>query len=210
MIIYLAGKYTGDVDRNIADARKVAVACWEKGYATICPHLNTSHFEIDCGATYEDYMKGDMEILLRCDAIVMLPGWEDSPGARMERECAIQYGTPVYEYPELPRISGTEKDKPLQVRGFISQMMQMYRIHLSKNEDYSTANITGPGELGVIVRLWDKITRLMNLIGYKLDVASEYTGCPKSPHHEAIEDTFLDLATYGIIGKLLRDGVWGK
>ncbi len=33
---------------------------------------------------------------------------------------------------------------------------------------------------------------------------------PKEPKHEAIEDTFIDAACYGVIGLLVRRGVWGK
>lgn len=210
MIVYLAGKYSGDIEANIDYARDLAIELWEEGYTVICPHLNTAHFETDCDLTYEEYLQGDFEIILRCDAVVMMPNWRDSAGATQEYEWAMRHSVPVYEYPTLPRITRTEKDKRNQVAAFMAQIMKMYRVHLTKNEDYSTANIQGPGEIGVIVRVWDKVTRLMNLSGFKVEVQSEYTGLPKNPNHEAVEDTFLDLAVYGIIGKLLRDGVWGK
>src|SRR3990172_575558 len=103
MIIYLAGKYSGNIENNIDAARKIAIECWEKGYTCITPHLNTLHFERDCQCQYHDYLAGDFAIILRCDAVVMLTGWQDSPGARQERAWAEKHSTPVYEYPTLPR-----------------------------------------------------------------------------------------------------------
>lgn len=102
MLIYLAGKYSGDIDRNIQNARQIAIELWEDGYYVFCPHLNTAHFEIDCRCTYENYIRGDMDILLRCDAVVMMPEWRGSEGANMEYSLAVKHNIPVFEYPELP------------------------------------------------------------------------------------------------------------
>jgi len=100
MVVYLAGKYSGDIDANIAAARNVAIDLWERGYAVICPHLNTAHFEVDCKCRYEEYLARDCEILKRCDAIVMLPGWKESRGANSERRLAQQLGLLIYDDPE--------------------------------------------------------------------------------------------------------------
>lgn len=39
-------------------------------------------------ATYADYMKADLEMLLKCRSILMLRGWEDSKGALLEYQTA--------------------------------------------------------------------------------------------------------------------------
>jgi hypothetical protein len=104
VIVYLAGKYSGEVDANIASARKIAIELWEKGYTVVCPHLNTAHFEVDCSCRYDDYMNGDYEIIGRCDAVVMLPNWHDSPGAKLEFEYAILHDIEVTQYPILPSL----------------------------------------------------------------------------------------------------------
>jgi hypothetical protein len=103
MIGYLSGLYTtGDIKQNIADARKIAIELWEKGYPCFVPHLNTAHFEIDCKCKYEDYMDFDIEMLSRCDYIVMMPKWELSKGASKEKEFAKYLRMPIYYYPEVP------------------------------------------------------------------------------------------------------------
>ena len=44
---------------------------------------------LDGGFERNDYLDIDIQILLKCDMIAMLPGWEDSPGANAEWGAAI-------------------------------------------------------------------------------------------------------------------------
>lgn len=211
MLVYTAGRYSGDVDNNIAIAREVAKKLWEAGHAVICPHLNTAHFEQDCTATYEQYIEGDLNMVARVDALVMIPGWEQSPGACNEREYALSLNMPVYEFPEVPHLHPTETSAPQQCKAFREILGQMYRVHMNKNADYSPANILATGEIGLVTRLWDKTARLMNLVGIYFDHLV-HTGVrpPRKPKNEAIEDSFIDLAVYAIIGLIYRRGAWGK
>lgn len=71
---------------------------------------------------------------------------------------------------------------------------------LSKHKDYGPKNISNaPGgpELGLLVRLSDKLARLEHL--------RQKGG---EPNHEAVRDSWLDIANYGIIGLLVTDGQW--
>ncbi len=73
-LVYIAGPYSNGGstrEENVALARKVAREYWCKGYAVICPHLNTHDFDDEI--SYEDILAGDLEIVRRCDIIVMLP-----------------------------------------------------------------------------------------------------------------------------------------
>lgn len=104
LIIYIAGKYRGDIDENIHKARETAIKLWEYGFTCFCPHLNTIHFEKDCLAKEEAYLEGDKEILKRCNAILMLDGWQESMGATDEHDLAHREGIPVlYSIVELIR-----------------------------------------------------------------------------------------------------------
>ena len=53
----------------------------------ILPVWSTLSFE------HEDYMAVDVQVLLRCDAVLMLPGWEKSNGCQRERFTALAYIT---------------------------------------------------------------------------------------------------------------------
>ncbi len=103
MIIYTAALNSrGHIDTNIVHARKYAILLWEAGHAVICPQLNSAHMEQDCKATYDDFMQGDFKIISRCDAVFMIPGWEQSCGAPRERDYAMQLGIPIFYGPDIP------------------------------------------------------------------------------------------------------------
>ena len=58
------------------------------GYEVVDP----SEVKLDDDATWADYMRADLKLLLDCDYIFMLEGWEDSKGARLERGLAERLG----------------------------------------------------------------------------------------------------------------------
>ena len=70
----------------------------------------------------------------------------------------------------------------------------------TKQLDYGSSNITLNGELGVAVRLQDKVGRMRHIL------LKEMTGKVRV-NHESLEDSFRDAANYGMIGLLLKRGV---
>lgn len=210
MLLYVAGPYRGDVDRNIAQARSMAVELYKAGHNVITPHMNTAKMDEDTGLPDQFWLDATLELLARCDGIVMSPDWEKSEGAKSEHSYAQEHDIPIWYFPDIPSLHVTEKRCPRQCKAFLTTVMTMYRLHLSKNSDYSPANILGAGEIGVLVRLWDKIARLMNLAGFRINIASSSFEAPRDPKHEAIEDTLIDAANYAVIGLLVRCGLWGK
>jgi len=111
-LVYTAGpirskKGLYHIEQNIRRAEGVALELWRMGFAVLCPHANTRHFDgalIDGDETdfFKDadlWLKGDFEMLKRCDLIVMLPGWMDSKGATAEYEYALELRLPVFHWP---------------------------------------------------------------------------------------------------------------
>ena len=90
------------IELNIRHARREAIRLWEAGYAVICPHLNTARMELDCKLDHAGYLAGDFEIIRRCDALVMLRGWETSKGSAMEKAHAESLAIPVFYEGDLP------------------------------------------------------------------------------------------------------------
>ena len=93
-LAYISGPYRAatvhGILENIRRAEAVALRYWQTGYAVICPHKNTALMD---GACYDHvWLEGDLEILSRCDVVVMMPGWERSEGAKAERQRAIDLG----------------------------------------------------------------------------------------------------------------------
>lgn len=47
---------------------------------------------------WTDYLRGDLKLLLDCTSIVMLQGWPQSRGAKLELITALSLDMPVYFY----------------------------------------------------------------------------------------------------------------
>lgn len=70
---------------------------------------------------------------------------------------------------------------------------ELLRTFLQKHKDYGKGNILEIGEMGIVFRLAEKVSRLKNLL-----MKSE------GPVNESIEDTWTDIAVYAVIAKLYR------
>lgn len=105
-LAYVAGAYRSRLGphdhygilKNIQKAEEVAANLWQMGFAAICPHKNTAFFDGLCDG--ERFLAGDMEMLKRCDLIVMVPGWSHSRGAVAEWTTAKVKGIPRFEWPK--------------------------------------------------------------------------------------------------------------
>lgn len=86
--VYISGPITG-IDFGNSFAFMYACCALELcGYEAVDP----SKVQLGDDATWADYMKADLKLLLDCDFIFMLEGWENSKGARLERELAENLG----------------------------------------------------------------------------------------------------------------------
>lgn len=97
-VVYIAGPFRGPtpwaVEQNIRRAEELAAEVWRCGAACICPHANSRFFT--GVAPDEIFLEGDLEILRRCDAILMTPDWERSKGACAERQEAINSNLAIF------------------------------------------------------------------------------------------------------------------
>jgi hypothetical protein len=100
-VIYIAGKYRGPnawaIEQNIRAAEDVAAKVWAMGHVALCPHANSRH--MDGVASDEVFLAGTLELMRRCDAVVLVPNWRDSEGARAEVAEAERLGLLVFGKP---------------------------------------------------------------------------------------------------------------
>jgi len=92
-LVYLAGPYRGNIRSNVRQAEEWAAACARKGIHYFCPHLNSAFFDHDANAEF--WLTMDLNILSRCDVLLLMPGWERSRGAQDEKAFAEREGIPV-------------------------------------------------------------------------------------------------------------------
>ena len=100
-LVYIAGPYSGkcsiDTTRNIAAARDRAVEMVRfvaYDLFPVVPHLLGAGWEDERG--YGWWLEATVELMRRCDAVLLVPGWELSRGATVEREEAQKLGLPVF------------------------------------------------------------------------------------------------------------------
>ena len=105
-----------------------------------------------------------------------------------------------------------ENEYPELSKEFKKIQSEQYELFATKHLDYGLNNIALGGDIvnnsddkqfsltGLCIRLTDKISRLKNLL---VNGRSFVEG-------EGMEDTFIDIANYGIIGLLVGRNKWKK
>ncbi len=98
-VVYIAGPFRGGsawiIEQNIRRAEEAALEVATVGAMPLCPHTNTRFFH---GTLADEFwMRGTMALLLRCDAVFLVEGWEHSRGSRAERDEAQSRGLPCFQ-----------------------------------------------------------------------------------------------------------------
>ena len=97
--VYVSGAISAEtldeIDENIEFARRHMLELWKiPNLGVFCPHTNDMGAHLG-GAPYEQLMEFDFWMVKNCDAIYMLPNWEDSLGAKRELAYAQALGKRV-------------------------------------------------------------------------------------------------------------------
>ena len=95
--VYICSPYRGDVDRNVANARRYCRMAVEKGFIPVAPHIYFTQFLDD--AIESERVAGinaGIELMNECCEVWVF----DSPteGMRQEIECAERNGIPVKRF----------------------------------------------------------------------------------------------------------------
>ena len=117
----------------------------------------------------------------------------------------------VYQAESDHTVAQFEEEYPELSQEFKAIQDEMYKMFAAKHMDYGLQNISLGGDLtnendkkfsltGLAIRLTDKISRLRNLL----------TNGRNFVKGEGMEDTFIDIANYGIIDLLVGRDKWKK
>ena len=91
MKVYLSGPMTGIPDYNFPAFEAAAKELRARDQEVFSPH----ELGVDPAKTWADYLRADIRALVDCDAVVCLPGWEQSKGASLEVYIAKALEMPV-------------------------------------------------------------------------------------------------------------------
>lgn len=97
-VYYISGPMTGHPKFNIPAFDAKAMELRGRGLRVVSPAELAGEGE---GHSWEWYIRRDLKALVDCTAVVLLPGWEDSRGARLEVHVARALGMTVYRPGEL-------------------------------------------------------------------------------------------------------------
>ena len=106
--IYVAAPYRAKtpqaVEANIAAARHVGQLMVRRGWHPVLPTVNTGMMDRDYPGMRPDqwWLDATAGLMLRCDAVVLTPGWEYSEGCRSEIRLAEKHGIQVWHPHEVP------------------------------------------------------------------------------------------------------------
>ena len=111
----------------------------------------------------------------------------------------------------IDAISYIEQEYPETAKEFQKIQYEQWSTFCKKQMDYGPSNIAMGTALktkedrrlsliGLIVRINDKIQRLMNLV----------VKHNRDAQNEPVMDAFKDLSVYGIIAQIVDNGKWGK
>lgn len=92
--VYIAGPMTGRPDLNFPAFHAVAARLRQAGAEAINP---AESFGGRTDLPRATYIRADMILLAQCDAVAMLPGWEQSRGAKLEYLMAREIGMSVFD-----------------------------------------------------------------------------------------------------------------
>jgi len=97
-VIYIAGPFRADnawaVEQNIRKAESLGMAVAKMGHAYLCPHTNSRFF--DGTITDKYWLEMTMELMRRCDAVLVAPEYQGSEGTEGEIVEAWNIGMSVF------------------------------------------------------------------------------------------------------------------
>lgn len=100
MTYYIAGPMTGIEGHNYPAFEKATAHLRRDGLKVLSPH----EFFPPPGEDFDPVLgriqrlRKDVSFLSNCDATLLLPGWSESRGARMELNLALELGMRVYYF----------------------------------------------------------------------------------------------------------------
>ena len=86
-------------------------------------------------------------------------------------------------------------------REIVKVALECIKLFDEKQLDYGSSNIAASGEIGIAVRLQDKVSRMRHILLKGMRGNGEV-------NNEPLVDSYQDAANYGMIGMLLNRKVW--
>lgn len=107
-VLYLAGPMTGKEQDNFPAFFEREEALTEIGYHVVNPATHGT------GEAWDYYLRKDVKLLLECEGVAVLPGWQASKGASLEVHIAQTLGMPIIDAYTLATVDPFESQTILE------------------------------------------------------------------------------------------------
>lgn len=103
-VAYIAGPMTGLPEFNYPAFQEAKEWLEKEGIAVNSPHDIPFVEPNGRGSLpWETYMKAGLKLMMECDAVIFLPGWTGSHGAKIEFDLACKLNMDVFRF--VPAVS---------------------------------------------------------------------------------------------------------
>ena len=86
-------------------------------------------------------------------------------------------------------------------REIVLVALDCIKLFDDKQQDYGSDNIAATRQIGIAGRLQDKVARMRHILMKAIRGGDNI-------NNESLEDTYKDVANYGMIGWILHKGKW--
>ena len=97
MKIYLSGPMTGIPEFNYPAFHATAAKLRAAGYEVV----NPAEVNPDSSLSWQQCLREDIKHLCDCEALALMPGWQNSQGAHLEMHIAHRLGIKIHLVEEL-------------------------------------------------------------------------------------------------------------
>ena len=104
VFVYISGPMTAKegrtIEQNTADGVAVYLDLLQRGVPAFSPHLSGAFPSAWSALPHELWLAYDFAVMSRCTHVLMMPRWETSKGASLERRYAQDNGIPIFDSTE--------------------------------------------------------------------------------------------------------------
>lgn len=97
MKVYLSGPMTGIPEFNYPAFHATAAKLRAAGYEVV----NPAEVNPDSSLSWQQCLREDIKHLCDCEALALMPGWQNSQGAHLEMHIAHRLGIKIHLVEEL-------------------------------------------------------------------------------------------------------------